>query len=181
MSPTIKLKDEIYNRLASLAEGFDTPANVIERLLNHYEGTAESTKSDETQQTPKKVLRIKQNYYGERDTTKYEFQGRTYGKGRLVLAVMTEYANQHPDITYNALQDVFPVRLQGSKGVFDTLENANEEHLRTSHKRHFLKHNETIQIADTEIAISTEWGKGNIDNFLLAARDQGIEISEINQ
>jgi hypothetical protein len=37
MTQIIKLTDNIYNRLASLAEGFDTPANLIERILNYYE------------------------------------------------------------------------------------------------------------------------------------------------
>ena len=43
-----------------------------------------------------------------------------------------------------------------------------------------MKDNEIIQIADADIAVSTEWGKGNIDNFILAARDQGMEIDPVN-
>ncbi len=37
MTHRIELPDSTYQRLEGLAEGFDTPASVIERLLDHYE------------------------------------------------------------------------------------------------------------------------------------------------
>jgi len=39
MSQVIRIPESIYTRLSRHAKGFDTPANVIERLLNHYEGS----------------------------------------------------------------------------------------------------------------------------------------------
>jgi hypothetical protein len=36
MSRVIRINDDLYTRLESLANGFDTPSNVIERLLNFY-------------------------------------------------------------------------------------------------------------------------------------------------
>jgi len=38
MSQVIRIPSKIYFRLTQHAVGFDTPANVIEKLLNHYEG-----------------------------------------------------------------------------------------------------------------------------------------------
>ncbi|MFV1977452.1 MAG: hypothetical protein ACC651_17050 [Candidatus Scalindua sp.] len=38
MSPVIRITPEVYSRLEKHAVGFDTPANVIEKLLNHFEG-----------------------------------------------------------------------------------------------------------------------------------------------
>ncbi|MGB5708435.1 MAG: hypothetical protein WBM41_16585 [Arenicellales bacterium] len=38
MSPSISISANLYTRLEGQARGFDTPANVIERLLEHYEG-----------------------------------------------------------------------------------------------------------------------------------------------
>lgn len=38
MPPIIRLPDELYTRLSKHAKGFDTPANVIEKLLNQVEG-----------------------------------------------------------------------------------------------------------------------------------------------
>ena len=37
MSQVIRVSDTTYKRLESLAKGFDTPGNVIERLLIYYE------------------------------------------------------------------------------------------------------------------------------------------------
>lgn len=37
MAPVIRISDELYGRLEALARGFDTPANVIERLLGNSE------------------------------------------------------------------------------------------------------------------------------------------------
>ncbi|MEP0073359.1 MAG: hypothetical protein ABJE79_11700 [Marinomonas sp.] len=37
MSQVIRITDELYERLKSHAEGFDTPASVVERVLNSYE------------------------------------------------------------------------------------------------------------------------------------------------
>ena len=39
MSPSIQLSATLYQRLEGHAQGFDTPENVIERLLNAYEMT----------------------------------------------------------------------------------------------------------------------------------------------
>jgi len=38
MSQVIRISDDLYRRLEEQALGFDTPSNVIERILNAYEG-----------------------------------------------------------------------------------------------------------------------------------------------
>jgi hypothetical protein len=38
LMPVIRVSDTLYARLGNLAVGFDTPANVIENLLNQYDG-----------------------------------------------------------------------------------------------------------------------------------------------
>lgn len=38
MSQVIRIPDDLYKRLEKHASGFDTPANVIERVLDAYEG-----------------------------------------------------------------------------------------------------------------------------------------------
>lgn len=37
MSQVIRIPEALYKRLESYAQGFDTPANVIESILNYYE------------------------------------------------------------------------------------------------------------------------------------------------
>lgn len=41
MSHVIRIPSNIYSRLEQHAKGFDTPANIIEKLLNYYEGVNE--------------------------------------------------------------------------------------------------------------------------------------------
>jgi hypothetical protein len=56
MSQVIRISDDLYKRLESHASGFDTPSNVIETILNAYEGVSpkpntndNSTRTPETQ------------------------------------------------------------------------------------------------------------------------------------
>jgi hypothetical protein len=42
MSPVVRIPDSTYKRLESQATGFDTPANVIERLLDYYASNQET-------------------------------------------------------------------------------------------------------------------------------------------
>tara|TARA_R110002110_G_scaffold301156_1_gene515233 strand:+ start:195836 stop:196222 length:387 start_codon:yes stop_codon:yes gene_type:complete len=56
MPPVIRLSDELYHRLAAYAEGFDTPANVIERILNEKEGVESVSPTRLPEDLPKPEL-----------------------------------------------------------------------------------------------------------------------------
>ena len=47
MSQVVRIPSEVFNRLEAHAKGFDTPANVINMLLDHYEGVERKAKADE--------------------------------------------------------------------------------------------------------------------------------------
>ena len=163
----IKVPSTLYARLAEHARGFDTPANVIEMLLNAYEGGSPD------------LIQEKSVAAAESATRRYEkyiFQGQEYGKGRLVLAVITAHVKAHPDMTSADLLATFPKRLQGSaRGVFDTKERADEI-FKQERKRHFLEQDETIKLSDgVVVAVSTQWGV-NTDNFIDHARSLGYTI-----
>jgi hypothetical protein len=111
------------------------------------------------------------------DKTKYRFASGIYGKNRLVLAVIREYVEEHPGITLANLSKAFPKELQGWSGCFDTIENAKHLADSTGHKRHFLKPDETIELNDSQIAVSSQWGIGNIGRFLENAKKLGVSIS----
>jgi hypothetical protein len=49
-----------------------------------------------------------------KDTTKYLFNGQTYGKNRLVLAVVQKYAEENPNISADDLMYAFDNSLQGT-------------------------------------------------------------------
>lgn len=80
--------------------------------------------------------------------------------------------------TLNSLTEVFPPKLQGSMGVFTTEADAKKIMVRGGHKRHFLKPNELITLKDATIAVSNQWGAGNIDNFIEAAKAAGFDSIE---
>jgi hypothetical protein len=116
------------------------------------------------------------------DKTKYSFMGNTLGKSRLVHAIVKEYITQHTGIKYSELSNVFPKSLQGSFGVFTTLENALDIFRRYRYKRHFIKEDETILLGSQEIAICSQWGIGNIKNIIQLAREKlGFDIHEVSR
>lgn len=112
----------------------------------------------------------------DRDTTRYLFIGNVYGKRQLVLAVITQHLKKHPNLTFQALKEDFPDRLQG-KGVVALLEDAQEIFTRTGHKRYFIAENEILITSDNEeVAVSNQWGVLNIPNFINRARELGYQI-----
>lgn len=115
-----------------------------------------------------------------RDTSKYEFNGKMFGKGRLVLEVIKQHIENNPSISFSELEKQFPKKTQGSRGVFSTSEEANDILIRES-RRNFLKPDELIMLSDSTIAVSTEWGIGNIGNFIKKARTLGYEIKAFNE
>lgn len=72
MSIKIQVSDEVYSRLGKLAIGFDTPSDVIERLLDERQGKdteADNLKSKQSQPVPVPVP-------GKRRFTNREIQQR---------------------------------------------------------------------------------------------------------
>jgi len=168
MSLVIRISENVYSRLEKHAKGFDTPANVIETLLNHFEGVDQKTSNIASQQ----------DATNKRDTTKYSFKNHLYGKGKLVLAVVKDYVASNPKATYYDLVKVFPKYIQGSIGVFNELETVHDKYENKSHKRHFMQ--DTISLKDCDIVVSTEWGAGNINNFIKQAISIGCNITPTN-
>lgn len=112
-----------------------------------------------------------------RDLTKYLFEGVRLHKRRLVLAIVKAYVRDHPNTSMEQLETVFPRKLQGSYGVFATLEHGREIQERTGNKRHLIEEGETVQLADgANIAVSGMWGADNLKRFLVCARELGYEI-----
>ena len=109
---------------------------------------------------------------GKRDTSKYTFNGEALAKSRLVLAVVKDYVSKNPHKTYDDLKKAFPDEWQagGSKSsnraVFVRLIEAEKLFKDKGHRRHFFKEGETVQLSDEIIAVSNQWGIGNIDDFV---------------
>lgn len=114
-----------------------------------------------------------------KDYTQYSFDGKTFGKGRLVLAVVRKFVEDHPEITYSELAKAFPKETQGSIGVFTLKNDADKIYASASRKRHFIEPDEIIKLKDAVIAVCTQWGSRNIEKFLPVARRHGFKINAV--
>ena len=109
---------------------------------------------------------------GKRDTSKYTFNGEAFAKGRLVHAVVKDYVSKNTDITFDELKKAFPNEWQaggaksGNRAVFVRLADAEQLFEDKGHRRHFFKEGETIQLSDEVVAVSNQWGIGNIGDFV---------------
>jgi hypothetical protein len=56
-----------------------------------------------------------------KDLSKYNFNGKKLGKSRLVLEVIKNYVDSHPNISYADLEGKFPKSCQGKRGVLQLL------------------------------------------------------------
>lgn len=114
-----------------------------------------------------------------RDYSKYKFNGKSYPKGRLVLAVVKAYIEQEqPDL--QQLRKAFPKDLQGSIGVFYTEQEYNARKLSSNDKseRFFKNLEDRLTTSDGEqILICTEWGKDNVSQFVEHSNELGFDIS----
>ncbi|MBW4532558.1 MAG: hypothetical protein KME09_01340 [Pleurocapsa minor HA4230-MV1] len=116
----------------------------------------------------------------KKDTQKYIFNELEFGKSRLVLEVIKSYVANHPEITFNQLASQFSPNIQGKSGTFTTIEKANEIYTKTGHKRHYIKPEEQLKLFDCTIAVSNQWGIGNINGFINNARKLGYKIKLVN-
>ncbi len=115
--------------------------------------------------------------YSSKDYSKFRYQGELYNKGRLVNAVVRDYVDLHPAVTFAQLKEVFPKHVQGSFGVFDKISRAEEIYNRTGRKRYYLHDSETIHLIDGEIiATCNQWNPDNIARFIQQANNQGFKI-----
>ena len=115
-----------------------------------------------------------------KDTSQYKFLGNTYGKGKLVLAVVKQYVEDHPADTFTDLQVAFPDNLQGGKGVvrLDSSVKPEEKGI-GGKKRYFVKASEIITLPSSgeKVLVSIDWGIGNIEKFIEQATKLGYTIS----
>ncbi len=166
MPPVIRVSDDLYNRLAKHAEGFDSPSNVVEKLLDIVEGVERPASSQ------------RQSALAGRDMTRYSFNGQSYGKGRLVLAVISEFVRQRRGISSSDLGRAFPKSLRSPHGPFVPMSKAMQSFEGEGRKRYFIDAGEPLELGDGTFAVSNQWGIKRMGAFLENAERLGIEISE---
>ena len=106
-----------------------------------------------------------------RDYTKYTIEGlaENLNKRQLVFNVIKDYIEKN-NPTLEALLNVFPDELQGSKGVIKKEKDVDDT------KRFNMK--EPLKIKNgMHVVVSNQWGGDNIPSFIEAAEKLGYGIS----
>lgn len=115
-----------------------------------------------------------------RDYTKYMFNGRTYGKAPLVRAVLQDHIDSGRVKDLSELNQHFPKDLQGRYGVFSLLEDAKNINEKYGYVRYYTKPDDIRRLLDNNfVAVCSQWGKGNLPDFISRAKDLGYSIEEV--
>ena len=118
-----------------------------------------------------------------KDRTRYRFEGTTFGKARLVHALVSAHLRRHPSTVFADLLAAFPDRLQSDSPLqFDRLRCVVKplDLVPPASMRHFFdKPGERVQLADGPVLVSREWNLHNIRNVIEHARQLGFYIEVV--
>ena len=118
---------------------------------------------------------IEEAVKGKKDTTKYNFkEHKNLGKGRLVLAVITDYVQNNPNISFEELLKVFPPKKE-FHGTLAIIAKADQIEVKAQ-ARYFMKDKERITLSDGAVVVCNQWGIGNINPFLERCKKLDIKI-----
>ena len=115
-----------------------------------------------------------------KDFSKYIFEGNTYGKSRLVLAVVKKYVKDNRPTTFDELESAFPSHIQGSLGVVRRIEEVSDKYKGVGGvKRYFV--DDVIVLASGErVIVCTQFGAPNTEKFVdHAVNDLGYTIEKV--
>ena len=118
---------------------------------------------------------------GIKNSKLYEFNGKTYGVGRLVLAVVTQYVNDNPNVDFPTLQTAFPASLRGGSGVVQLKTSVPDaEQGIGGIRRYFVNTNEIIVLSNNdEVLVSDQWTKERMPEFIKNANGLGYTITPV--
>lgn len=116
--------------------------------------------------------------HNSRDTTKYIFDGKRYGKNRLVLAVIQKYVSMNPGISAEKLMETFDRGIQGSLGVVRLAKEAKGAY-GDYERRFFFQPHEIIRTSTEDCVVCSQWGKFNIGNFVARAEQLDMYIQTV--
>lgn len=116
-----------------------------------------------------------------KDFSKYLFEGKRYGKSRLVLAVVTRFVEDNHPMSFDALESAFPANLQGSLGVVKLIDTVSEKYKGVGGvKRYFIADGEIIHLPSGEdVIVCTQWG-ANLVSFIDHVKEKyGYKIEKL--
>lgn len=116
-----------------------------------------------------------------KDYTKYTFNNNVYCKCRLVLAILQKHVSQNKNITFERLVEDFPDSLQSNSVIqfskIRVVVKKYDEIAKNDKNRFFVKADEILSISDSQVVVSREWNKENIQNFINRAEQLGHSIA----
>ena len=115
-----------------------------------------------------------------KDFSKYVFEGNTYGKSRLVLAVVKKYVEDHHPATFDELEAAFPSCIQGSLGIVRRIGDVSDKYKGIGGvKRYFV--DDIIYLASGEqVIVCTQFGAPNTERFVEhAVNELGYSIEKV--
>ncbi|MDT0690067.1 type I restriction enzyme HsdR N-terminal domain-containing protein [Salegentibacter sp. F188] len=152
--------------------------NVLQEInINIASNSHKELKNSSFQSTTEN---LKPTISSERDRTRYILNGNNIAlaKNRFVLQVVKDYIKQKPT-NFNSLKKVFKDEYQGSTGVINKLDFVETKYANKSNKRHFTGSEEILESSDgVKFVVSTEWGKGNIENLVDLAKREGFSVEK---
>lgn len=105
---------------------------------------------------------------GTRDTSKLIYQDKPYGKGPLVLKIVSDFIAKNPKISLARLKETWPDSLQPRYGFIVETPLAKRRTIGPK-ERYFWK--SPLSVAGKKVVISSQWGAGkHFDEFLEIAR-----------
>ena len=115
-----------------------------------------------------------------KDFSKYAFLGQTYGKSRLVLAVVKKYVEDYHPKTFDELEAAFPSNIQGRLGIVRRIGDVSDKYKGIGGvKRYFV--GDVIELASGEqVIVCTQFGASNTEKFVEhAVNELGYSIEKI--
>lgn len=107
---------------------------------------------------------------GVKDYSTYKFDGNSYGKGKLVLAVVKKYVEDNAPSSFADLQKAFPTGIQGGgKGVVSLSASVSnkDKGIGGGIKRYYVDASDIITLPSGEVVlVCSQWGASNIGKFI---------------
>lgn len=108
-----------------------------------------------------------------------------YKKNRFVHAVVKEYINKYPAVSFTELREIFPNELLAGWARWELLEDNISEARMWKERgdvkaRHLLDDNDILKTADGhKFVVCTEWDKNNLPNIIAIVKSEGWSYSVI--
>ncbi|MHB9954807.1 hypothetical protein [Vibrio campbellii] len=111
--------------------------------------------------------------YVDKDYSVYSYKGNTYNKRHLSYALLSDWIDKHQPQSLDKLQEAFGGALR--KSVFALVSDIPEKR----YKRFHIKEEHQIELESGEvIAISNQWGMGNIFKLIERVKQDGFDVTQ---